>query len=63
LHHIDFPLPRKHKPALFMAIDRAPLTTPAAPMRTMHRRRAPRPAWAPFADHLMQIFMTRITIG
>jgi hypothetical protein len=30
LQHIDFPLPHKHKPALFVAIETAPLTTTAA---------------------------------
>jgi hypothetical protein len=30
LQHIDFPLPRKHKPALLIAIETAPLTTMAA---------------------------------
>jgi DNA-binding XRE family transcriptional regulator len=44
LQHIDFPLPRKHKPALFMAAETAPLTTTAAPTRRMQRRSASRPA-------------------
>jgi hypothetical protein len=30
LQHIDFPLPRKHKPALFIVSETAPLTTTAA---------------------------------
>jgi hypothetical protein len=38
LQHIDFPLPRKHKPALFIVIETTPLTTITAPMRRMHRR-------------------------
>jgi hypothetical protein len=42
LQHIDFPLPRKHKPALFMAAKTAPLTTTAAPTRRMQRRSASR---------------------
>jgi hypothetical protein len=37
LQHIDFPLPRKHKPTLFVVIGRAPLTKAAAPMRKMRR--------------------------
>jgi hypothetical protein len=38
LQHIDFPLPHKHKPALFIVIETAPLTTITVPVRRMHRR-------------------------
>jgi hypothetical protein len=62
LQHIDFSLPRKHKPARFTAIERAPLTTLATANGRMHRSRSPQPAWAPFAAYLLQIFRNRITI-
>jgi hypothetical protein len=62
LQHIDFPLPRKHKPAFFIVIETAPLTTTAGRSRGLRRRSAPRPVRRPFADHSMQIFRIRITI-
>jgi hypothetical protein len=55
LQHIDFPLPRKHKPARFIVSETTPLTTLAAPS-------APRLVLRPLADHLLQIFRNRITI-
>jgi hypothetical protein len=62
LQHIDFPLPRKHKPALFIASETAPLTTTTGRLRGLRRPYAPRSARTPFADHSMQIFRRRITI-
>jgi hypothetical protein len=62
LQHIDFPLPRKHKPALFIAIETAPLTTTARRSRGLRRPNTPRPARAPFADRSMQIFRKQTTI-
>jgi hypothetical protein len=59
LQHIDFPLPRKHKPALFSAIATAPLTTTAGSCKGcaigVHRD-------APFIDHSMQILGKRTMI-
>jgi hypothetical protein len=51
LQHIDFPLPRKHKAALFIAIETTPLTTTAALTPTMHRRARRDP---PLADHRLK---------
>jgi hypothetical protein len=62
LQHIDFSLPRKHKPALFIAIETAPLTTTAGRLRGMRRPRASRRVRAPFIDHSLQISTKRITI-
>jgi hypothetical protein len=53
LQHIDFPLPRKHKPALFIAIEAAPLTTMVASVRSRHRRASRDPS---LADRLIKIF-------
>jgi hypothetical protein len=61
LQHIDFPLPRKHKPALFIAIGRTPLTTMPAPMRKMRRLNALTPACACLPIILIQIVGNRIT--
>jgi hypothetical protein len=54
LQHIDFPLPRKHKPALFIAIETAPLTTTAGRSKGLRRRSASRPARTLFADHCFE---------
>jgi hypothetical protein len=62
LQHIDFSLPRKHKPALFIVIETAPLTTIAAPLRRMLRRGAQRRASALLVDHLIKIFRNRLAI-
>jgi hypothetical protein len=59
LQHIDFSLPRKHKPALFIVTETAPLTTTAAQMGRPYRR-ASRDL-SP-TGHLIKIFNNRITI-
>jgi hypothetical protein len=51
LQHIDFPLPRKHKAALFIAIETTLLTTTAAVTLRMHRRARGDP---PLADRRLK---------
>jgi hypothetical protein len=63
LQHIDFPLPRKHKAALFIAIETTPLTTTAALTPRMHRRARRDPPRHAACRSSIKIFGNRVTIA